>query len=188
MRFKYTCVQPFNLTMLNLASRTRSNRRRQVNPAPPVQPVQVPQPPPRQPDANPLSQLQNVMEKLLQKDTVPPPKVYRKGQSIAFHVRTVKRYMNATSVTRPAAMATTLLNSLEECIQEEVCAQSGYEEHADDFDWLDTTLKHMYQPPTSVVSPLLRFLNVRQKTGQDVTDYATELRVEAYRHSCLRRS
>ena len=121
------------------------------------------------------------MEKLLQKDSVPQPKIYRKGQNMAFHIRAVKRYLDAISMTRQASMATVLLNSLEDSVQEEVCAQLGYDQHADDYTWLEKCLLQMYQPQASVVSPLLRLLSVRQKPDQEVTDYGTELRVEAYR-------
>ena len=123
-----------------------------------------------------------LVDRLLHKDAIPPPKVFHKNQSIASHLKAVERYMSALHIVNTQSKVATLLNTLDEDVHTELYAQSDFEIHEADYPWIAETLTTMYKKKSTLMSPLIHLLNIKQKSGQTLEKYATELRVEAYRH------
>lgn len=122
-----------------------------------------------------------LIEKLLQKDAIPQPRLFHKRLNIVAHVKSVDRYLQALNISQPQSKTTALLNSLDEEVQTELFAQPGYESHENEYTWLCSTLINLYQKKRSTVSPLLHLFSIKQKPHQTFSSFATELRVEAYR-------
>lgn len=123
-----------------------------------------------------------LVDRLLHKDVIPPPKIFHKTQNIISHLKAVERYMSALHIVKTQSKVATLLNTLDEDVQTELYAQSDFEQNESDYNWITETLLNLYRKKSTSMSPLLHLLSIKQKTGQNLDQYGTELRVEAYRH------
>lgn len=122
-----------------------------------------------------------LVDRLLQKDTLLPPKTYKTGHNINNHIKTVERYLATVHIVKSDSKAASLINSLDEDIQVELFSQAEFEAHDSDFDWIKSKLLSLYQPKSSQISPLIHLFAIAQREGQTVDEYAKQLRVEAYR-------
>jgi hypothetical protein len=133
-------------------------------------------------DTNPDTQWHVLVDRLLQKDTIPQPKIFHKSQNITSHLKSVQRYMVAMHINNPQSKVATLINTLDDDVQTELFCQPDFESNEFNYEWVSTTLLGMYQRKATPMSPLIHLLCIKQKIGQKLDDYMTELRVEAYRH------
>ena len=123
-----------------------------------------------------------LVDRLLQKDMIPPPKTFYSQGNINSHIKALERYMSAVHITNSKSKSATLINTLDEEVQTRLFAQSGFEAHESDYEWVKEELISIYQKKSSLLSPLVYLLGKKQLEGQSVDEFATNLRVEAYRH------
>jgi hypothetical protein len=134
---------------------------------------------------NPVSQSEHFLEKLvsrlLRKDSIPPPRLFLRGQNIEDHLRSIRKYLFTLDIMDDAGKSAVLLNSLEDSVALELKAQPGASMYEDDFQWLSTCLRALYQGKQTSASPIIRLFTVKQRSDQTVHDFVNELRVEAYK-------
>jgi len=124
---------------------------------------------------------EKLVEKLLRKDAIPPPKTYYQGKCIQDHLTQINRYLHLSSITDDDGKISVLLNSLDDDIQVLLFSQPQFESHSQDFNWICDKLLCLLQQKASPLSPLAKLLHVKQKEDQSLSAYATELRIAAYR-------
>jgi hypothetical protein len=134
------------------------------------------------PNATPDNAWFALVDRLLNKDTIPPPKRFHKNQNVCSHIKVVERYMASVHLNSEAGKVSTLLNTLDDDVQTELFSQTDYEQFELNYDWIKATLITMYMRKESTMSPLIHLLELKQTTDQSVNDYATQLRVEIYRN------
>jgi hypothetical protein len=125
--------------------------------------------------ADPQS-LERLFEKLLLKDSFPPPKTFCNGRSIEEHLGNVRRYIHATNITNVEAQIAVLVNSLEEDVQVILFSQPQYEQNSDNYEWLSEKLVTLFRQKPSAVSPLANLLQMKQTNEQSLRKYASDLR------------
>jgi hypothetical protein len=130
--------------------------------------------------ADPQS-LERLFEKLLLKDSFPPPKTFCNGRSIEEHLGNVRRYIHATNITNVEAQIAVLVNSLEEDVQVILFSQPQYEQNSDNYEWLSEKLVTLFRQKPSAVSPLANLLQMKQTNEQSLRKYASDLRITAYK-------
>jgi hypothetical protein len=116
--------------------------------------------------------LEKLVTRLIRKDTIPPPRVFIRGNKIEEHLQAIEKYLKAMEVEDMPGKSAILLNSLEDSVILEVKAQPGATKHEDDFYWLCNCLQMLYKS----------LFNIKQKSDQNIHDYLNELRVEAYKN------
>lgn len=130
----------------------------------------------KQPDPT----IQLLIDRLLHKDVIPPPKIFHKSQNITAHLKAVDRYLDSVHIIHDKTKSCALINTLDDSIQTELFSFPEYEKFEDDYEWIKTTLISMYQKKCSSISPLIYLLNIKQSPDQTVHEYAKQLRVELF--------
>jgi hypothetical protein len=125
--------------------------------------------------------LEALMTHLILKDTTPLPRTFLAGKDINAHLRVVERYCASLHLDTDERKTAILVNSLDDEIQLKLFAQPEYELHENDYEWLKKKLLKMQQPKSSIVSPLISLLGIKQMPGKPLKDYVNDLRVEAYK-------
>lgn len=122
-----------------------------------------------------------LVNKLLKKDAIPPPKLFVRGKVIEDHIPNVERYLNATGVEDENGRVAILINSLDEDVQVTLFSQPNFEVNSNSFSWIRDNLLRIYQRKNSLVSPLAKLLHFKQTGEKSLKEFATELRVAAYK-------
>ena len=123
-----------------------------------------------------------ILDILWNRDLLPPPKQYHHGQNMVQHIKAFQNFISTRSGMNNRTKSLLLLNSLDESIQIQLRVQPGFEEHEDDYEWLKNTLINLFHKKVTETSPIIHLLHVKQKPGQKLSDYLTELRIESYRN------
>ena len=123
-----------------------------------------------------------LVDRLLQKDVIPPPKTFSKHQNIVTHLKAVERYLDSVHVTHGKSKVSALINTLDDSVQTELFSQFEFEENENNYEWITSTLISLYKRKASNISPLIHLLELRQKSDQSVQDFAKMLRIEMYQH------
>jgi hypothetical protein len=122
-----------------------------------------------------------LVNKLLKKDCIPLPKLFIQGKSIEEHLQHVERYLKATGVEDENGKVAILINSLEEDVQVTLFSQPHFESNSNNFSWISDNLLRIYQRKNTLVSPLAKLLHLKQTSDKSLKEFATELRVAAYK-------
>jgi hypothetical protein len=136
---------------------------------------------PRQEQVGNLKTFEILVNKLLKKDAIPLPKLFVQGKAIEEHIPNVKRYLNATGVEDENGRVAILINSLDDDVQVTLFSQPHFEANANSFSWICDNLVRIYQRKNSLVSPLAKLLQLKQTEDKSLKEFATELRVAAYK-------
>jgi hypothetical protein len=128
-----------------------------------------------------LKTFEMLVNKLLKKDSIPLPRLFVQGKAIEEHIQNVERYLNATGVDDENGRVAILINSLDEDVQVTLFSQPHFEANSNNFSWICDNLLRIYKRKNSLVSPLAKLLHLKQTGDKSLKEFATELRVAAYK-------
>ena len=88
--------------------------------------------------------LEKMLSRLIKKDTIPPPIMYLKGRSINDHIRKVTAYIRGLGLDDNDSKVAVIINSLEESVNWQLCAEPQFNTNLSKFDWIVEKLKQLY--------------------------------------------
>lgn len=121
--------------------------------------------------------LENLFSKLLLRQEIADIENFKRGKNLEKHLKLVEEKIQELNI-HANEKAKFLLKTLDENIRLELKAFPNFKE---DFDWLVETLKEVYGQTASPVSLCVSLLNVRQRSGQMIQDFISEIRITAMR-------
>jgi len=125
--------------------------------------------------------LERLFEKLLLKDSFPPPKAFYTGKNIEEHLMNVRRYIQATNIINPETQIAVLLNSLDEDVQIILFSQPQFQQNSENYEWICEKLVTLFRQKSSAISPLTNLLQMKQASDQSLKTFASGLRIAAYK-------
>lgn len=125
--------------------------------------------------------MKTLLTSLLTKDLLQPPKPYRKGSNIALYVQEFEAFLQLRCPLDSPTQARVLMSFLDEDVQLQMKTQPGFQQNCQSYDWIKKTLLDLYEHRArNVLSPLVYLMHVKQKPGQSLPEYASDLRVALY--------
>ena len=115
----------------------------------------------------------------LRREFVRAPKEYHRGQNIEEYITSVSDYCDAMRA-RECDRIYIIINNLDDEVKYELFALPEYNAHSKDMKWIIRTLIQLNKTRSTVVTPLLELMKIRQTESQTVMDFATRLRVKAF--------
>ena len=112
---------------------------------------------------------------------LPRPKVYHKGSNAKLHLQTVDVYLKQLKVSDEKLKFDILLNTLEEDCRYEIFSLFDFDENIGDPKWLVGIIQRLYGEKETPLKNMVRLLKVRQKTNQKLSDFVSEVRIEAFK-------
>lgn len=120
--------------------------------------------------------MEQLME-MIKVNSFSTPSKFKRGGDIDQHIRKFEQLANYASI-KLEDKATMFLNSLDEEVQYELYS---YLDYTCEYEWIKKALQALYKPKESAVSPLAKLLCVKQKQGQKLADFKSDIRVAAYK-------
>ena len=114
------------------------------------------------------------------RDYLKPPTEFATGDSIATFLEQMDNFISLSGGDKDFAVYM-LINRLQEDVRFNLFALPNFNEHSTDYAWLTLQLRHLYQRKSTTISPLVELLKVHQANGQNLDDFASSLRVLAYK-------
>lgn len=122
--------------------------------------------------------VQNLLHALLQREFVGRPMPYHRTQDISEHLQKVEEFLMSLNVTDDGLKCRIVLSTLSEDVQAELLCQPDYEM---ELNYILSKLPKLFKEKQTKITPLIKMLNVKQKSNQSLRDYVSELRIEAYK-------
>ena len=124
--------------------------------------------------------LESLVEKLLRRDLITPPKTFHKGGNIQAHIKSVTTYVDTIGIAATDGKVAVLMNSLDDAVTLELFSQPSIKDE-NTFDELCQPLLLIYKKKETGVTVLRQLLNVEQEPGQTLNDFVSQLRIAAYK-------
>ena len=116
---------------------------------------------------------------LLRKDFLKTPKEFHRGQNIDEYIKTIKEYCEAIGASNDDRLYI-MVNNLDDEVKYELFALPEYANHATSVEWVESMLIQLHKVKVTEVTPLIELMNIRQGESQNITDFASRLRVKAF--------
>ena len=112
---------------------------------------------------------------------VPKPRQFLKGMNVKLHLHAVDYYLKQLKISDDKLKCDLLLNTLEEDCKFEIFTLLDYDEHQHDPEWLVNTILRLFGEKETKVKHMIKILKLKQKPTQKLSDFISEIRVEAYK-------
>lgn len=122
----------------------------------------------------------SVWKHLVRKDFIKTPKEFHRGENMQEYLKSVKSYCEAIGAGEDDRRYI-LINNLDDEVKYELFALPEYQAQCENTSWLERTLTLLHKTKTTEITPLLELLRTKQADCQTVTDFATTLRVKAFK-------
>jgi len=124
--------------------------------------------------------VKQLLTTLLRKELIQKPPIYSRGLDIDNHILKLDNFFKAICVGDNETKISILCTTLDDDVHAELCCQSDYSEDKN-YQWICDRLKKLFIRKESDASPLIKLLEIKQKDGQSLRDYLSEIRVEGYK-------
>lgn len=129
---------------------------------------------------NPTSSMEKFFLSAFRKDELYKIKTFRVGMDVNNHLRNLDTKF-ADLHLPVTEQAQFIMDSLEDCIQDEVQAQLEFKGNRNNPLWIKSKLRSLYQMKKSPVSNLVDLLKVKQQPHQNLREYVRDIRVAAWK-------
>ena len=117
---------------------------------------------------------------LLRKELIEKPStLVTRGLDIDNHISKLDKFLKSISVSDDETKIAMLCTTLDDVVHAELCCQLDYSE-SKDYKWMCQKLKSLFVKKESDASPLMKLLEIKQKVGQSIREFLSEIRVETY--------
>lgn len=117
---------------------------------------------------------------LFRKELIKPPSIYVEGNDIKIHLRKVEEYIQFTGISSEEEKVYILLESLHDELQKEVRMSRDFQANKNDFSFVNGLVSQLYHTKKAPISAFLQLLQLTQKKGQSVVEFAREIRIRAF--------
>jgi len=117
---------------------------------------------------------------LLRKELIEKPSTFTRGLDIDNHISKLDKFFKSISVSDDETKIAMLCTTLDDDVHAELCCQLDYSE-SEDYKWMCQKLKSLFVKKESEASPLMKLLEIKQKVGQSIREFLSEIRVEGYK-------
>ena len=124
--------------------------------------------------------LDSLYKQFLKSEYIKTPKEFQKGDSINEYLRNIDDYCKALGI-EGEDYAYVLLNNLDDDVKFEIFGLSDYLENSLNSDWIIEQLKELNGYTTTCITPLIELLKCRQQSGENIKQFASNLRVKAFK-------
>ena len=127
-----------------------------------------------------LRLLENILQKLMFKETVGTPARYEMNGNIKDHISKIDDYLDTCEIKGDHARIAVLFNSLPDEVRFELCGVLEFEDNGDDYAWITKKLIELFHPKESEISPLVKLFSCKQRQDQSTRDFLSEIRRHGY--------
>lgn len=123
-------------------------------------------------------QMEELLATLLRKDLIEKPPQFTVGGNITRHLQKLDKFFGSINVQDDVTKKAILFTTLSENAAAELRCQPDFNEN-DTYMSVCQMLKSIFHIKESAISPLLHLLKIKQKDGQSLREFMSELRVAA---------
>ena len=127
---------------------------------------------------NGYSTFEKLFEKLLMKDEMIQVGIFDRDKNICDHITDVKNKINDLNIHQESN-AKFLLQTLSKDVHLELASFFDFHDNKNNFEWIVEKLTTLYAPKKSECSAFVELLKVRQRPGQKMSDYVSNIRISA---------
>lgn len=122
--------------------------------------------------------IKDLLSTLLRKELIERPPQYTVGANFDKHLQRLNSFLDSINVKDDPTKSAILFTTLSDNVAAEFRCHPDFQEEATYKTHVDL-LRFMFRTKESPISPLLKLLEIRQKQGQSLREYISELRVAA---------
>ena len=130
-----------------------------------------------------VSEMKNkekLIQNLIRKDFIKSPQLFEKGDNIEEYIQRIADYCKAIGAGKEDE-SYILLNNLSSDAKNEILSLPEYYKNSTNSEWITEQLLRVFYPKCSEISPLIELLKIKQSNHQTIREFASELRVKAYK-------
>ena len=106
--------------------------------------------------------------------------IFKRDESISEHLMRFEKQMDLLKIDEKYK-TNFLINSLDNDCQYELFSLMEYSQNSENYEWITTALRKLFDHKQSKVSPLAKLMRIKQLANQSTRDFLTQIRINGFK-------